>query len=87
MLTFPTVAHTVHPTQKPVALCEYLIRTYTDEGQVVADICAGSGTTAVAALNTGRRFICFETAPAIYAPALERIAKAREAVAEGGKGM
>lgn len=86
VLTFPTVAHTVHPTQKPVALCEYLIRTYTDEGQVVADICAGSGTTAVAALNTGRRFICFETAPAIYAPALERIAKAREAVAAGEKG-
>ena len=77
----------VHPTQKPVPLCEYLIRTYTNEGEVVADLCAGSGTTAVAALNTGRRFLCFETAPAIYAPALERIAKAREAVAGGGKGV
>ena len=86
VLTFPTVAHTVHPTQKPVDMCEYLIRTYTREGEVVADICAGSGTTAVAALNTGRRYICFETAPAIYAPALERISKAREAVAGGGKG-
>ena len=87
VLTFPTVIHTVHPTQKPVELCEYLIRTYTSEGEVVADLCAGSGTTAVAALNTGRRFLCFETAPTIYAPALERIAKAREAVAGGGKGV
>ena len=87
VLTFPTVAHTVHPTQKPVDLCEYLIRTYTDQGEVVADFCAGSGTTAVAALNTGRPYICFENAPAIYAPALERIAQAQRAVAEGGKGL
>ena len=41
----------------------------------------------MAALNTGRRFICFETAPAIYAPTLERIAKAQAAVAGGGKGV
>ena len=86
LLDFQTVTHTVHPTQKPVELCEYLIKTYTDEGEVVADICAGSGTTAVAALNTGRRYICFENAPAIYAPALERVALAREAVAAGRKG-
>ncbi|MGN0968098.1 MAG: DNA-methyltransferase [Oscillospiraceae bacterium] len=87
VLAFPTVARTIHPTQKPVELCEYFIKTYTDEGEVVADICAGSGTTAVAALNTGRRFICFETAPAIYGPALERITQARQAMAEGGKGV
>ena len=86
VLAFPTVTTTVHPTQKPVALCEYLIRTYTRPGEVVADICAGSGTTAVAALNTGRRFVCFETAPAFYGPATERIRRAREAVAGGGKG-
>ena len=43
---------------------------------MVADICAGSGTTAVAALNTGRRFICFENAPAIYGPAIQRIEQA-----------
>ncbi len=85
VLTFPTVAHTVHPTQKPVDLCEYLIRTYTDRGEVVADFCAGSGTTAVAALNTGRRYICFENAPTIYGPALERIAQAQRV--EGGKGI
>lgn len=87
IISFPTVQRTLHPTQKPVALCEYLIRTYTQPGEVVADICAGSGTTAVAALNTGRRFICFETAPAIYAPALERVEQARAAVAGGGKGV
>ena len=66
MLFVPHGDAPVHPTQKPVALCEYFIKTYTRPGEVVADICAGSGTTAVAALNTGRRFICFETAPAFY---------------------
>ena len=50
----------LHPTQKPVALFEYLIRTYTNPGEVVLDNCAGSGTTAVAAENTGRRWICME---------------------------
>lgn len=53
----------LHPTQKPVALFEYLIRTYTNEGEIVLDNCMGSGTTAVAALNTGRKFIGFETEP------------------------
>ena len=43
---------------KPVALMEYLIRTYTDEGDVVLDNCIGSGTTAVAAIRTGRHYIC-----------------------------
>ena len=87
VLFVPTVSHTIHPTQKPVELCEYLIQTYTNEGEVVADICAGSGTTAVAALNTGRRFICFENAPVFYGPAVERIEQARLAVAGGGKGV
>lgn len=50
----------LHPTQKPVTLCEYLIKTYTKENEIVLDNCMGSGTTAVAALNTGRRFIGFE---------------------------
>lgn len=50
----------VHPTQKPVPLFEYLIRTYTIEGEVVLDNCIGSGTTGVAALNTGRNFIGIE---------------------------
>lgn len=50
----------IHPTQKPVALFEYLIKTYTNEGDLVLDNCAGSGTLAIAALNTNRRYICIE---------------------------
>lgn len=50
----------VHPTQKPVALMEYLIRTYTNPGDVVLDNCAGSGSTGVAALQSGRKFIGIE---------------------------
>jgi site-specific DNA-methyltransferase (adenine-specific) len=50
----------LHPTQKPVALFEYLIRTYTNEGDTVLDNCAGSGTTGIACLNTGRKYILIE---------------------------
>lgn len=49
-----------HPTQKPVELYEYLIKTYTNEGEIVLDNCIGSGTTAVVAIKTGRKFIGFE---------------------------
>lgn len=47
----------LHRTQKPVKLFEYLIKTYTDEGDLVIDCCAGSGTTAIAAINTNRQYI------------------------------
>jgi len=80
VIQFSTVTGGIHPTQKPVELCEYLIKTYTDEGELVVDICAGSGTTAVACINTRRRFICFENAPQHYALAAERIRKAQEAI-------
>lgn len=53
----------VHPTQKPVALFEYLIRTYTNEGDIVLDNCAGSGTTGVACIATNRKFILIEKDP------------------------
>jgi len=53
----------IHPTQKPVALFEYLIRTYTNEGDTVLDNCAGSGTTGVACENTGRHSILIEREP------------------------
>lgn len=49
-----------HPTQKPVAMCEYLINTYTNAGDIVLDNCMGSGSTGVAALNLGRKFIGIE---------------------------
>ena len=52
-----------HPTQKPVALFEYLIKTYTNEGDLVLDNVAGSGTTGVAALNTNRNYILMEKEP------------------------
>lgn len=63
----------VHPTQKPVALMEYLIRTYTNAGDVVLDNCMGSGTTGVAARNTNRRFIGIERDPDYFKIAQERI--------------
>jgi site-specific DNA-methyltransferase (adenine-specific) len=53
----------VHPTQKPVALFEYLIKTYTNEGDLVLDNVAGSGTTGVACQNLGRNFILIEKEP------------------------
>lgn len=65
----------LHPTQKPVALFEYLIRTYTNEGEVVLDNCIGSGTTAVAAINTGRQFIGIEREPEYVEIANKRIAE------------
>ena len=59
-LDIPNEGKTVHPTQKPVALMEYLIRTYTNPGDTVLDNCMGSGTTGVACVNTGRSFIGIE---------------------------
>ena len=53
-------ANRLHPTQKPVALFEYLIKTYTNEGDLILDNCIGSGTTAVACINTNRNFIGIE---------------------------
>lgn len=50
----------LHPTQKPVKLFEYIIKTYTDESDVILDPCAGSGTTAIACINTNRNYICIE---------------------------
>lgn len=69
----------LHPTQKPVALCEYLIKTYTNPGEIVLDNCMGSGSTGVACVNTGRRFIGMELDPNYFEIAQKRIAKAIEA--------
>lgn len=63
----------IHPTQKPVALFEYLIRTYTNPGELVLDNTAGSGTTAIAAMNAGRRWICIERDEGYYEKAVQRI--------------
>jgi site-specific DNA-methyltransferase (adenine-specific) len=63
----------IHPTQKSVYLSEYLIKTYTNEGYVVLDNCIGSGTTAIACLNTKRNFIGFELDKEYYEIANKRI--------------
>jgi hypothetical protein len=65
-----------HPTQKPVALMEYLIRTYTNAGDVVLDNTMGSGTTGVACANTGREFIGIERDPEYFGIAEKRIREA-----------
>ena len=67
----------IHPTQKPVALMEYLIRTYTNEGETVLDNCMGSGTTGVACMNLGRRFIGIEREPKYLDIACRRIEDAQ----------
>lgn len=71
----------VHPTQKPVALFEYLIKTYTSVGDTILDNCIGSGTTAVAAINTGRNFIGIEMDKGYCDIANKRIQEAREKLA------
>lgn len=75
-----------HPTQKPVALYEYLILTYTNAGETVLDMCAGSGTTGVAAVKTGRNFIGIEQRPDYFAIMERRIRDAQQqpSLLEGG---
>jgi site-specific DNA-methyltransferase (adenine-specific) len=68
----------LHPTQKPVALLEYLIKTYTNEGETVLDNCMGSGSTGVACVNTGRRFIGIELDEGYFEIARRRIEEAGE---------
>ena len=63
----------IFPTQKPVDLCEYLIKTYTNEGDLVLDNCMGSGTTGIAALNTNRKFIGIELDENYFNMAKQRI--------------
>lgn len=72
-----------HPTQKPVALMEYLIRTYTNPGDVVLDNTMGSGTTGVAAIQSGRRFIGIERDPGYFAICQKRIGEARGPARQG----
>ena len=73
VLRFSSEGNTIHPTQKPVTLFEYLIETYTDEGDVVLDTCIGSGTTAIACINTNRNVIGFELDKLYYDASTKRI--------------
>ena len=72
-LKFGMEGKNVHPTQKPVALMEYLIKTYTQEGETVLDFCIGSGTTALAAKNLNRKFIGIEKDEIYFRIAQDRI--------------
>lgn len=78
ILSFNRDASRVHPTQKPVALLEWLIKTYTNEGMTVLDNCMGSGSTAIACINTNRNFIGMELDENYFEIAKERIDKAIE---------
>ena len=73
---------TVHPTQKPVALMEYLIKTYTNEGETVLDFTMGSGTTGVACGNLGRMFVGIEMDEGYFEVAKNRILEAKEKAKE-----
>ena len=74
VLNFANEGKTAHPTQKPVALMEYLIKTYTVEGETVLDCFMGSGTTGVACINTNRNFIGIEKDETYFKIAQDRIA-------------
>ena len=71
---------TVHPTQKPVDLLEWLVKTYTNEGEVILDNCMGSGSTGVACVNTNRNFIGIELDKDYFNIAKERIGNAKGGV-------
>ena len=78
VLHFKSVNKAIHPTQKPVELLEYLIKTYTKESEVVLDNCMGSGSTGVACVNTHRDFIGIELNKDYFNIAKNRIAEAQK---------
>lgn len=78
ILKYPSVGKPVHPTEKPVPLLEYLIKTYSKENEVVLDNTMGSGSTGEASINTNRQFIGIELDEEYYKIAMERIEEAKE---------
>lgn len=73
LLEFKSASNTIHSTQKPIPLLSYLIKTYTEPGEIVLDSCMGGGSTAIAALNTKRHYIGFELDKFYYEAAQRRI--------------
>jgi len=73
LIEFQFEQNPIHPVQKPVSLMEYLVKTYTDEGDIVLDNCMGVGTTGIACLNTNRQFIGIEKDPKYFDIAKRRI--------------
>lgn len=88
ILNFRGVARnqSIHRTQKPVELAEFIIKTYTNEGETVLDNCVGSGTTIIACENTGRNCIAMENDEEVYAKCRERLSKLLTKEAEGSVG-
>lgn len=76
VLDFHLTEKRSHPTQKPLALIEYLVKVYTNPADIILDNCMGSGTTAIASINTGRNFIGFEMDKTYYQIACDRIRNA-----------
>ena len=76
--TTPVEGGKIHPTQKPVELLRYLVRTYTNEGDIILDNCIGSGTTAVACIKEKRHFIGFELNKEYFEKACKRIENERK---------
>ena len=73
ILEFNVESGSFHPTQKPVNLIRYLVRTYTNEGDLVLDNCSGSGTTAISCIKEKRNFICFEKDETYWKKSVERV--------------
>ena len=80
ILHFPRDRKCIHPTQKPVALVEWLIKSYSQVGETVLDFTMGSATCGVACINTGREFVGIERDPVIFKAARRRLAKAKKIV-------
>jgi site-specific DNA-methyltransferase (adenine-specific) len=80
VINIPVERSGLHPTQKPVALMEFLIKTYTNEGETVLDFTMGSGTTGVACANTGRDFIGIELDETYFGIAQDRIKEAQKEI-------
>ncbi len=78
ILTFDRPHPPIHPTQKSTELCEWLIKTYSNEGDIILDSCAGSFTLALAAINTNRKYICIEQEEKYYQLGIDRINKLNE---------
>jgi len=77
----------LHPTEKPIDLLEYLIKTYTNEGDTVLDFCMGSGSTGIACLNTNRNFIGIELDDHYFEVAKERIEAHEKSIADGNSSI
>lgn len=78
VITFSLDKDKFHPTQKPVSLLKYLVLTYSNKGDTILDNCMGSGTTALACIDTGRNFIGFEKEKKYFDIAMQRIAQMRQ---------